>query len=53
MEKGRNSCTGSAPSSFSTLFVLLLLAHVGGMIEYQVFHGDTLERMNPFVISDT
>jgi cytochrome b561 len=42
-----------AHTALSTLFVLLLLAHVGGIIEYQVFHGNTLRRMNPFVISDT
>jgi cytochrome b561 len=42
-----------AHTALSIVFVLLLLAHVGGMIEYQVSHGDTLGRMNLFAIRDT
>lgn len=29
----------------SKVFIVLLLAHLGGMIEYQLFHGDVLGRM--------
>ena len=29
----------------SKVFIVLLLAHLGGMIEYQLFHGNTLGRM--------
>jgi cytochrome b561 len=42
-----------AHAVLSWLFVLLLVAHLGGMIEYQLFHGDTLGRMEPFVSRHT
>ncbi len=29
----------------SKVFIVLLLAHLGGMIEYQLFNGDVLSRM--------
>lgn len=35
-------------AALAKVFLVLLLAHLGGMIEYQLFHGDTLGRITPF-----